>query len=80
LLDRPLNFEKRYGTGSWVVVTGATGSIGGAFCKEFAKHNFNLVMMGRNPEKLEAKSKELKNSYPTIMSKLIVSLDQKCHE
>lgn len=73
-------FEKRYGIGSWVVVTGATGSIGSAFCSFFADRSFNLVLIGRSLEGLEAKSKELKDEYPTVMTKLVVTDFQRSSE
>ena len=45
------NFIKRYGEGSWVLVTGASDGIGKAYCLEFARQGFNIVIVGRNIEK-----------------------------
>jgi NADP-dependent 3-hydroxy acid dehydrogenase YdfG len=71
---RPVDyFEKRYGIGSWVLVKGATGLIGSSFCSFFADRSFNLVLIGQNLEGLEAKSKELRNAHPTVMTKLVVT-------
>lgn len=71
---RPIDyFAKRYGVGSWVVVTGATGPIGSAFCSFFADQNLNLVLIGGSASALEAKSKQIKEAHPTVMTMLIVS-------
>ena len=51
------NLYLRYGSmnkRSWVLVTGATDGIGKAMCKVLAsKYKFDIVMVGRNKEKLE---------------------------
>ena len=51
-IRKPHDLEKRYGKGSWVVVTGPTAGIGEAFAIEFARFGFNIVLIGRNKEKL----------------------------
>lgn len=38
--------------GSWAVVTGSTDGIGKAFAFRLARANLNLILVGRNPEKL----------------------------
>jgi len=45
--------------GSWAIVTGATDGIGKALAFELASKGLNLVLVGRNPSKLEASSREL---------------------
>lgn len=54
---------KRYGSDSWVVVTGATSGIGEAFCDEFAALGFNIVLVSRSEEKLKATKANLENKY-----------------
>ena len=56
-IRKPHNLPERYGKGSWVVVTGPTSGIGLAYAIEFAKQGFNIVLMGRGKEKLEATEK-----------------------
>ncbi len=57
-----------------VLITGATSGIGKELAKEFAKHKFDLVLTGRNKEKLEYVSEELVKEYSikcfTIVSDL----------
>ena len=51
---------ERYGPkGSWAVVTGCTDGIGKAFALELASRGFNLVLISRNIDKLNATSKEV---------------------
>jgi 17beta-estradiol 17-dehydrogenase / very-long-chain 3-oxoacyl-CoA reductase len=50
---------ERYGKGSWAVVTGCTDGIGKAFALELASRGFNLVLISRNIDKLNATSKEV---------------------
>ncbi|KAF8018524.1 hypothetical protein BT93_H3412 [Corymbia citriodora subsp. variegata] len=49
--------------GSWAVVTGATDGIGKALVFELASKGLNLVLVGRNPSKLEATSRELSDRF-----------------
>ena len=53
-------FEKH---GAWSVVTGATDGIGLAFAQELAKCGQNIVLISRNPEKLEATASELEKLF-----------------
>lgn len=46
---------------SWAVVTGATDGIGLGFCKVLTKMGFNIVLISRNPEKLNTTVDLLKN-------------------
>ena len=40
--------------GKTAIITGASGGIGKALCCRLAEYGMNLVLAGRNPEKLEA--------------------------
>lgn len=45
---------KKYQNGhSWAIVTGSTDGIGLAFAQELAQYGFNILLVGRNKEKLE---------------------------
>ncbi|XP_044489771.1 very-long-chain 3-oxoacyl-CoA reductase 1-like isoform X2 [Mangifera indica] len=58
---RPPKNLKDYG--SWAIITGSTDGIGKAFAFELASKGFNLVMVGRNPAKLEATSNEISRNF-----------------
>jgi len=45
--------------GEWAVVTGATDGIGKAFAEQLAKLGFNIVLISRNPTKLDEVKKNL---------------------
>jgi len=55
------HLSERYGKGSWAVVTGGSDGIGLAMCKELARRDFNIVIVARNPEKMEDAAKEIKS-------------------
>ena len=48
----PHDLPKRYGKGSWVVVTGANNTIGQEFVKVMNQKGFNVVMVDENEEEL----------------------------
>ncbi|XP_024635530.1 very-long-chain 3-oxoacyl-CoA reductase 1 [Medicago truncatula] len=54
---RPRKKLKDYG--SWAIITGSTDGIGKAMAFEFASKGLNILLVGRNPLKLEATSKEI---------------------
>ena len=55
---------------NFALVTGASSGIGHELSKIFARNGYNLVLVSRTKEKLEAISKELENEYG-IQAKLI---------
>ncbi|KAK0275729.1 hypothetical protein LTR35_010999 [Friedmanniomyces endolithicus] len=63
---RPSTLQRycHVGTGSWAVVTGATDGIGRAWADELSNRGFNVLLHGRNPEKLNRVKKELAAKYP----------------
>ncbi|XP_030440697.1 very-long-chain 3-oxoacyl-CoA reductase 1-like [Syzygium oleosum] len=61
--------------GSWAVVTGATDGIGKALVFELASKGLNVVLVGRNPGKLEATSSELRERYGTTIEVKTVIAD-----
>jgi short-subunit dehydrogenase len=64
--------QERYGKDSWVFVTGATGGIGLETCKYAAKEKgLNVILAGRNPEKLKQCQKEVEAANPKIKTKTV---------
>ena len=66
------DLPKVFGEGSWVIVAGSTDSIGYEFCLQLAAQGFNLVMLGRNAQKLKEKSAEVKKQTPKVQIQTIV--------
>lgn len=44
---------------SWAIITGSTDGIGLAYAHEFAKKGYNLLLISRNQEKLDAVKKDI---------------------
>eukprot|EP01015_Nassula_variabilis_P032010 TRINITY_DN735_c0_g1_i3.p1 TRINITY_DN735_c0_g1~~TRINITY_DN735_c0_g1_i3.p1 ORF type:complete len:326 (-),score=52.30 TRINITY_DN735_c0_g1_i3:111-1088(-) len=72
LFPKRFDLVERYGKNSWVLVTGASDGIGKAFCIELARLGFNVCLQGRNKEKLEGASQEVKKVNSKIATKVIV--------
>ncbi|KAL1289893.1 hypothetical protein HN51_058271 [Arachis hypogaea] len=60
--------------GSWAIITGSTDGIGKAMAHEMASKGLNLLLLGRNPTKLEATSNEIreKNNKVSVEVKCLV--------
>ncbi|XWS34667.1 hypothetical protein CRYUN_Cryun21dG0057200 [Craigia yunnanensis] len=58
---RPPKNLKDYG--SWAIVTGCTDGIGKALAFQLASKGLNLVLVGRNPSKLEATSNDIRERF-----------------
>src|ERR1043165_214110 len=57
-----------------IVITGVTGSIGGAAAKELAKSEKNdLIIVGRNESKLQQIKNELKTINPKVTIEIVVA-------
>lgn len=67
---RPGKNLKKYG--SWALVTGPTDGIGKGFSFELAKRGLNLVLVGRNPDKLKDVSDSIKAKCPQTQIKSVV--------
>lgn len=67
---RPPKNIKKYG--SWALVTGSTDGIGKAFAFELAKKGLNLILVGRNPNKLNDVSTEIQSKFPKTQIKNVV--------
>ncbi|MQM20792.1 hypothetical protein Taro_053820 [Colocasia esculenta] len=64
------DLKRRYG--SWAVVTGATDGIGRAFAFQFARKGLNLVLVGRNPDKLRETSEAVRAKYGKAQVETVV--------
>ncbi|XP_042060906.1 very-long-chain 3-oxoacyl-CoA reductase 1-like [Salvia splendens] len=67
---RPAKNLKKYG--SWAVITGPTDGIGKSFAFQLARKGLNLVLVGRNPSKLEGVSGAIKSKFGAIQIKTVV--------
>lgn len=45
--------------GKWAIITGASDGIGKAIAKEMVNEDLNLILIGRNEEKLQMTVKEV---------------------
>ncbi|KAI5370758.1 Putative short-chain dehydrogenase/reductase SDR, NAD(P)-binding domain superfamily [Septoria linicola] len=52
------------GEPAWALVTGSTDGIGRGFAEELCEHGFNIILHGRNPEKLEIEKQKLLARWP----------------
>ncbi|KAL7140667.1 hypothetical protein ABFS83_08G004000 [Erythranthe nasuta] len=67
---RPGKNLKKYG--SWALITGPTDGIGKAFAFQLARKGLNLVLVGRNPDKLKEVSESIKSKSGSIQIKNVV--------
>ena len=72
---RELNLAKRYGKGSYVIITGPSSGQGKHFAYEFAKRGFNLILIGS--ERTKAVTNDLQNKYKSI--KIITIIKNFCN-
>lgn len=61
------------GNDSWALVTGANDGLGRAFSEELLKRGFNVLLHGRNPQKLEKVKKELLEQWPKRQVDIVVA-------
>ena len=72
------NILNRYGTNSWVVITGGSSGQGKQFCLEFAKRGFNILIIGS--KRILDVEKEINNRYPKIKTKIIIKNFSKAYQ
>ena len=58
--------------GKWGLITGCTDGIGKAIALEFSRRGFNLILIGRNLEKLNQLVKEINSQFPLLELKTVV--------
>jgi short-subunit dehydrogenase len=64
---------QRYNTNkNWALVTGATDGIGFGFCQELCSRGFNVILHGRNREKLVQRATELNTAFPERKTGIVV--------
>ncbi|KAJ5826549.1 Short-chain dehydrogenase/reductase SDR [Penicillium robsamsonii] len=56
---------------NWALVTGATDGIGFGFAQELCARGFNVIIHGRNSEKLERRRRELNALFPVCVGVLV---------
>lgn len=57
---------------NWALVTGATDGIGLGFCQELCSRGFNVILHGRNREKLVQRARELNAAFPGQKTGIVV--------
>ena len=67
------DLSKRYGPGSWAVVTGASDGIGKGFAIVLARNGFSVCLVARNPEKLERVKASIQKQVPGAQIKCITA-------
>ena len=61
-----------YGNGSWALVTGASDGIGRGIAQELATKGFNVILHGRNPDKLERTKIQLQREHKNVQFRTAV--------
>jgi len=60
--------------GPWALVAGGSDGVGAAFAERLAEAGINLVLVGRNAERLEAAAATLRAAYPVEVRSLPLDL------
>ncbi|KAI9790682.1 MAG: hypothetical protein M1833_001771 [Piccolia ochrophora] len=63
----------RHGSEPWALITGASDGIGLAFARELSKAGFNILLHGRNPEKLAGVKDQLSSTFPERNFKIVIA-------
>lgn len=61
---------------NWALITGSTSGIGAAFATLLAKENYQLVLVGRNEDKLTKQANELKRLYGVAARSITCDLSE----
>ncbi|CAG8163943.1 unnamed protein product [Penicillium olsonii] len=71
---RPSTLVKTYNPThtNWALVTGATDGIGFGFAQELCARGFNVILHGRNAEKLQRRQRELQAEFPKAKLGIVV--------
>jgi 17beta-estradiol 17-dehydrogenase / very-long-chain 3-oxoacyl-CoA reductase len=60
------------GKETWAFVSGASDGIGLGFAQELCQRGFNVFLHGRNRDKLLSIQEQLRTTYPSVQTKIIV--------
>jgi short-subunit dehydrogenase len=76
---KPMMQENRDGNPQkpWALVTGASAGIGTEFCRQLAARGYQLVLVARRTEKLQAVADELRDTFATNSVTITADLSQK---
>ena len=67
LYSRPSSIKRYlYGINPWALVTGASDGIGRGIAQELATKGFNVILHGRNPDKLERTKIQLQKEHSNV--------------
>lgn len=69
----PRYLKTNDGSAPWAFITGASDGIGKAFAGELASHGFNVVLHGRNPEKLAGVKAGLETRFHSREFRVVVA-------
>lgn len=58
--------------GSWAILTGSTSGVGLALASELCSRGYNVILHGRNTEKLKAVQSDLRSRFPIAGCELLV--------
>ncbi|KAI1199476.1 short chain dehydrogenase/reductase [Nemania serpens] len=67
------------GRRAWAMVTGSSDGIGRCLALELAGHGFNVVLHGRDRDKLDAVRRELGAAHPAAETRVAVADAAECH-
>ena len=62
----------RHDRDSWALITGASDGIGLGFAQELAQRGFNVILHGRNKQKLENVTQQLVKDFPQVQTRIFV--------
>ncbi|MBW0506820.1 hypothetical protein O181_046535 [Austropuccinia psidii MF-1] len=66
-LKKNRNQNDGQGPPAWVVITGPTSGIGYEFAIQFAQLGFSILLVGRNPKKLDSVQQDIHQNYPKVL-------------
>lgn len=72
-LARPSTFHRYARPGAWALITGSSDGIGLAFARECAARGLNVVLHGRNEEKLNGVKGRLGEAFPGVEVRVLVA-------
>lgn len=71
------NLKAMYGDG-WAVITGASDGLGKQYAMQLAQQGFNVVLIARNREKLEAVAQIIRNRFSVEVQIVVFDFSTLC--